>query len=316
MDLYDVIIIGAGPAGLTAAIYTSRSRLKTLLIESFTVPGQAVVTSDIENYPGFPEGLNGFELIDKFKKQAGKFGAMFKVGDVKEIKKRKLEDEDVWEINLNEESILGSSVILAMGAHPKKLDVPGEEALIGKGVSYCAVCDAAFFKNKKIAVIGGGNTAIEEALFLTKFADKVTVIHRRNKLRAAEILQERAFADKKIEFIWDSIVESIQGQEKIGSLRLKNVKTNEENTFDCDGVFVFVGYEPNTGFIKDTIRLDENGYVIADENMSTSKPGIFACGDVRKKLLRQIVTACGDGAIAAVSARMYLQHLKEGLPKK
>lgn len=310
MIVYDAIIIGGGPAGLTAAIYAGRARLKSIVIESFTVPGQAVLTSDIENYPGFPEVLNGFELMERFKKQAMNFGAEFKTEDVKGIKKEKDKGMKVWRVELGKEKVTALSLVIASGARPKKLGVPGEDRLRGKGVSYCAVCDGAFFKDKNVSVVGGGDSAIEEAIFLTKFAKKVTVIHRRSELRAAKILEERALGNKKIEFIWNSTVSEISGTNRVESLKIKNLKDGKEKNFPSDGVFMFVGYAPNTDFLKGVIELDENGYVIADDDMKTSAQGIFAAGDVRKKLLRQIVTATSDGATAAVSARLYVEKLK------
>lgn len=306
--MYDVVIIGAGPAGLTAAIYTSRARLKTLLIESSTTPGQAVITSDIENYPGFPEELTGFDLIDRFKKQAKKFGTEFKIDNVKSIKEDKAKKS--WQISQEARTIDSLSVIVATGARPRKLDIPGEDKFRGKGVSYCAVCDAAFFREKNIAVVGGGDTAVEEALFLTKFANKVTLIHRRDKLRATKILEERASANKKIEFIWNSRVEEIKGGDKVESLKITNLKDKKEKDFSCEGVFIFVGYVPNTDFLKGILKLDKEGYVITDDDMRTAKKGIFAAGDVRRKLLRQVVTASGDGATAAFASRMYVEGLK------
>jgi len=307
MKTYDIIIIGAGPAGLTAAIYASRARLKTLVIESFTTPGQAIITSDIENYPGFPKGLNGFELIDRFKKQALKFGAETKTGEVKKVSKEK---NNEFKIKLENEEYKSLAIIIATGSRPKKLGIPKEEEFRGKGVSYCATCDGAFFKEKEIVLVGGGNTAIEEALFLTKFAKSVKIIHRRDRLRATKILQEKAFANKKIEFIWDSQAMEIKGKDRVNAVRIRNIKTNEEKDIPCSGVFMFVGYIPNTDFVKDLIKVDENGYIIADENMHSSEKGIFIAGDVRKKLLRQVVTASGDGALAAVSARLYIDELK------
>jgi len=301
---YDVIIIGGGPAGLTAGIYTSRARLKTLLIESFSVPCQAVTTDHIENYPGFPEGINGFELVEKFKKQAEKFGAEFIVSEVKTIK----ENNSLWQVITEDKSYIARSVIIASGASPKKLDIPGEDKFRGRGVSYCGTCDGALFKDKEAVVAGGGDTALEEAIFLTRFVRKVTVVHRRNALRGTKILQERAFANKKIEFIWDSVVTEIKGANKVTGVRIKNVKTGAETDFSCDGVFIFVGYTPNTGFLKDVLSMDESGYIIADDNCLASKPGIFACGDCRKKLLRQVVTACGDGATAAFSCQHYIEN--------
>ncbi len=300
---YDVIIIGGGPAGLTAGIYTSRARLKTLLIESYSVTCQAVTTDHIENYPGFPEGVNGFELIEKFKKQAEKFGTEFIVSEVRLVK----ENKPGWTVETDEQSYTAASLIIASGARPKNLNVPGEDKFKGRGVSYCATCDGALFRDKEVAVVGGGDTALEEALFLTKFAKKVTIIHRRNALRGAKILQERSFANKKIEFIWDSVITEIKGATKVTAVKVKNVKINAETDLSCDGVFIFVGYTPNTVFLKGVLPLDENGYVIADDFSLASKPGIFVCGDCRKKLLRQVVTAAGDGATAAFACQHYLE---------
>ena len=300
---YDVIIIGGGPCGLTAGIYASRARLKTLLIESLSIPCQAIMTDHIENYPGFSDGVNGFELIEKFKKQAGKFGTEFITGEVKDIKEAK----HGWQIAAEDKNYTALSVIIAAGASPKRLDVPGEDKFRGMGVSYCATCDGALFKNQEVAVAGGGDTALEEAIFLTRFAKKVTVIHRRNALRGTKILQERAFANKKIEFAWDSVITEIVGAGKVTGLKIKNVKTSVMMDFSCDGIFIFVGYAPNTNFLKDAVSLDEAGYIISDDNCLTSKAGIFAAGDCRKKLLRQVVTACGEGATAAFSCQRYLK---------
>jgi len=301
---YDLIIIGGGPAGLTAGIYASRARVKTLLIESFSVICQAVTTDHIENYPGFPEGVNGFELIEKFKKQAEKFGTEFIAAEVKEIK----ETKPGWQIVTEDKTYTASSIIIATGASPKRLDVPGEDKFRGRGVSYCATCDGALFKNKEVVVVGGGDTALEEALFLTRFAKKVTVIHRRNALRGTKILQERSFANKKIEIAWDSVVTEIAGSGKVAGVKIKNVKTNAITDFSCDGIFICVGYTPNTGFLKDAVPLDEAGYIISDDNCLTSKAGIFAAGDCRKKLLRQVVTAAGEGATAAFACQRYLEN--------
>ncbi len=307
---YDLIIIGGGPAGLTAAIYASRARLKTLLLESFSVPGQTVITDCIENYPGFSDGVNGFELIEKFKKQAQRFGTEFNVGDVKEIKAHKAQGSKGWKVIVEDKAYASLSLIIASGARPKKLDVPGENKLQGRGVSYCATCDGALYKDKNIVVVGGGDTAVEEALFLTKFAAKVTLIHRRSRLRATKILQERASANKKLEFLWDSVVTEIVGEDKVKAVKVGNLKTKKESDFSCDGVFLFVGYDPNTGFLKGLVKLDKNEYILADDDMNTSKKGIFTCGDCRQKSLRQVITACGDGATAAFSAQQYVEELK------
>ncbi|MDP2921008.1 MAG: thioredoxin-disulfide reductase [Candidatus Omnitrophota bacterium] len=300
---YDCIIIGGGPAGLTAAIYASRARLKTLLIESISIPCQAITTDHIENYPGFPEGINGFELIEKFKKQAEKFGAKFIAGEVKGIK----ENKPGWTIETDDKPYTSRAVIIASGARPKRLGIPGEDKFRGRGVSYCGTCDGALFKNKEVVVAGGGDTALEEAIFLTRFAKKVTVIHRRSALRGTKILQERAFANKKIEFIWDAVISEILGEAKVSAVKVKNVKTGAEKDLLCDGVFIFVGYTPNTAFLKDLLPLDQSGYIIADDNCLTSKVGIFACGDCRKKLLRQVVTAAGEGATAAFACQHFLE---------
>jgi thioredoxin reductase (NADPH) len=307
---YDVIIIGGGPAGLTAALYASRARLKTLVLESFSVPGQAIITDCIENYPGFPEGISGFELVDRFKKQAEKFGTEFKASHVKDIKECKEGKYAAWEVTTEKESYHSLALIIASGARPKKLGLAGEERLQGRGVSYCATCDGALYKDKDIIVVGGGDTAIEEALFLTRFAKKVSLVHRRNRLRATKILQERALSNEKIDFIWESEVIDVLGEQKVKGVRVKNVKTAEESEVACNGVFVFVGYLPNTDFVKGVVKPDKNGYIITDDDMNTSKKGIFACGDARKKLLRQVVTACGDGATAAFSAQQYVEELK------
>jgi len=300
---YDVIIIGGGPAGLTAGIYASRARFKTLIIESYSVACQAVTTDHIENYPGFSEGINGFELIENFKKQAGWFGTEFIAADVRGVK----ENKPGWEVITDDKSYFSRAVIIASGASPKRLDVPGEDKFRGKGVSYCGTCDGALFRNKAVVVVGGGDTALEEAIFLTKFADKVTVVHRRDALRGTKILQERAFASKKIGFIWNSVVTEIIGSAKVTGAKIKNVKTGEVTDFLCDGVFIFVGYTPNTAFLKDVLQLNESGYVISDDNCVTSRQGVFAAGDCRKKLLRQVVTAAGDGATAAFACQRYLE---------
>lgn len=242
--MYDIIIIGGGPAGLTAGLYSTRARLKTLLIESYTVPSQAVITASIENYPGFPEGIGGFELIDKFKKQAENFGLEFSVGNVQSIAK----DIKGWQVAVEDKIYNCLSLIIASGAQPKELEVNGEAKFRGRGVSYCATCDGALFRNKDIVVVGGGDTAVEEALFLTRFGKKVTLIHRRDNLRATKILQERALAHEKIDFVWSSQVIEILGNENVEAVKIQNIKTQRYSELHCDGVFIFVGLIPNTGF--------------------------------------------------------------------
>lgn len=301
---YDVIIVGGGPAGLTAGIYSSRAGLKTLLVEKAIVGGQITITEFVENYPGFEEGISGIDLSQKMQQQAKKFGTEIIQGTVinisvhDKIKRVTLEDNQELETK---------TIIIATGAHPKSLGVEGEERFKGSGVSYCATCDGAFYKGEKVAVIGGGDSAIEEAIFLTKFAEMVYIIHRRAELRAAKILQERAFSSPKIKIIWDSIVTKIEGSDSVRAVRIKNVRTQEESTIDVQGVFIFVGYNPNTELFGSLLKLDKDNYIITDERMTTSIAGIFAAGDVRARPLKQIVTAVGDGAIAAVSAERYIE---------
>ncbi len=305
--IYDAIIIGGGPAGLTAGIYLSRARMDTLLIEKAMPGGQAVLTEIIENYPGFPEGISGPELMQKIEEQAVQFGLKIEYGEVEEVK---IQEDKVKIVRINNQEYRTLTIILTSGAEASKLDVPGEEKLRGRGVSYCATCDAPFFKDQKIVVIGGGDTAIEEALYLTKFVREVTIIHRRDRLRATKILQERVFANKKINFVWDSVVTKILGKEKVEGVLIQNKKTGEEKEISCQGVFVFVGNVPNSKFLNESIKLDLKGYILTDDNMMTSQEGIYACGDVRKKILRQVVTACGEGATAAFAAQKYIEELK------
>jgi len=305
--IYDTIIVGGGPAGLTAGIYLSRARMNTLLIEKALPGGQAILTEIIENYPGFPHGIAGPELMQKMEEQAVRFGLKIEYGEVEEVK---IKEDKVKIIKINNQEYRTLTIILASGAEASKLGVPGEEELKGRGVSYCATCDAPFFKDQKIAVIGGGDTAIEEALYLTKFAQEVTIIHRRDRLRATKILQERVFSNKKINFAWDSVVTKILGKEKVEGVLIQNKKTGEEKEIFCQGVFVFVGNIPNSKFSNKIIKLDQKGYIFTDDNMMTSQEGIYACGDVRKKLLRQVITACGEGATAAFAAQKYIEELK------
>ena len=305
--IFDAIIIGGGPAGLTAGIYLSRARMNTLLIEKVMPGGQAVLTEIIENYPGFPHGITGPELMQKMEEQAVRFGLKIEYGEIEEVK---IKEDKVKIVRINNQDHRTLTIILASGAEASKLEVPGEEKLKGRGVSYCATCDAPFFKDQKVVVIGGGDTAIEEALYLTKFAQEVTIIHRRDRLRATKILQERVFSNKKINFAWDSVVIKILGKEKVEGILIQNKKTGEEKEVPCQGVFVFVGYVPNSKFLKELVKLDKRGYILTDDNMMTSQEGIYACGDVRKKILRQVVTACGEGATAAFAAQKYIEELK------
>lgn len=303
---YDLVIIGGGPAGLTAGIYASRARMNVLLLEKAAPGGQVLVSDWIENYPGFPEGISGYDLVNKMTEQAKRFGLTFETSEVLSLDL----SEAVKKIELNDKTITTLSIIIATGASPRKLGVPGEDMFIGKGVSFCATCDGPFFKENVVAAVGGGDTAVQESIFLTKFAKKVYLIHRRDELRATKILQERAMANDKIEFVWDSVVTSIGGGlTNVEKINVKNVKTGEEKEIPVSGCFVWVGILPNTSFLKDTLKVDENGFIIADHNMETSVPGVFAVGDVRNTPLRQIVTAVGDAAIAAVSAEHYIENM-------
>jgi len=310
-EKYDIVIIGGGPAGMTAGIYAARARMKTLLIESISVMGQAMMTEMIENYPGVTE-VSGFALVETFKTQARSFGLEIRQDTVVTVKKS---DAAEWLVESETARYETNAVIIATGARAKKLQVPGEEKFTAKGVSYCGTCDGAFFKEKHIAVIGGGDTAVEEALFLTKFGRQITIIHRRERLRAAKILQERAERHEKIKFIFDSIVEEIKGTGTVDEIVIKNVKTGKKQDLACDGVFIFVGWEANTGFLKNAVELSDKNGIITDEEMKTSARGIFAAGDCRKKLLHQVITACGDGAVAAYTAGQYVDEVKGVLYK-
>lgn len=296
----DIIIIGAGPAGLTAALYAKRLGMHCLIIEGKN-PSLASLTYSIENIPGILN-ISGWDFINNLKEQVKGLGVKSIPSDCTKI----LEKDNLWSIYTEAEIYTAPSVIIATGASLKRLNVEGEERLTGKGVSYCAVCDAPFFKDKNVVVVGGGNTAIEEALFITRFANKVFVIHRRDELRASRILQERAFANPKIEFVLSSVVTEITGENRVSSVKIRDVQTDKKDQIQCDGVFIFVGLAPNSSLAKGLLLLSTDGYIITDEGMRTTKRGIFAAGDVREKGLRQIITACSDGAIAAYSAFLYL----------
>jgi thioredoxin reductase (NADPH) len=302
---HELIVIGGGPAGLTAGLYASRAGLDTLLIEKGIVGGQIVNAERVENYPGFPDGIGGFELAQLIYRQATKYGLKTLNAEVSGI--------DVGEnrsiVKTDGGDYGAGAIILASGSRFKKLNVPGEEFL-GKGVSYCATCDGAFFRGQRVAVVGGGDTALAEALFLTQFASQVGVIHRRDELRAGKVLQKRAMANSKVNFIWNSVVEEITGQEQVKGIRLRNVKTGEKSTLDVSGVFVSVGFEPNTEYLKGVLKLDEMGHILANELMETGVPGVFAAGDVRHNSARQAITAAGDGATAALSAEKFIRGLK------
>jgi thioredoxin reductase (NADPH) len=302
-EIYEVIIIGGGPGGLTAGLYTSRARLRTLLIESALFGGQMTTTELIENYPGFPQGVPGDELSRLMEDQAKKFGMETAA---QEVVKVSLEG-DVKVIQTYESTYRCEALIVSTGTEYRKLGVPGEKEFAGKGVSYCATCDGAFFRDSQIVVVGGGDSALTEALFLTKFARELTIIHRRDALRGTKIYQEKALANPKIKFLWNSIVQEIKGDSTVRSINVKNVKTGEIKEIETEGVFLFVGLIPKTQFLKGIVQMDEAGYILTNEDCETSAKGIFAVGDCRKKLLRQIATAVGDGATAAFAAEKFLE---------
>jgi thioredoxin reductase (NADPH) len=306
-DVYDVVIVGAGPAGLTAGIYTSRGRLKAACLERNMSGGQIALTDLVENYPGFPEGISGFDLAQKMREQAEKFGAVLR--EIEAVSELRPEDDGTYTVVTDREEIRARSVILAPGVEPRRSGIPGEAEFIGRGVSWCATCDGALYRGRTVAVIGGGDSAVEEGMFLTKFADKVYLVHRRDELRAAEIAQERAFANPKMEFVWDSVPRKIDGAEMVEALEVENVKSGEERTLAVNGVFMYIGQIPNTQWLKDTLEIDEQGYIVTDGMLRTSLPGVFACGDARANPLKQIAMAVGEGALAAVQAERYLDEL-------
>ncbi|MCD6427581.1 MAG: thioredoxin-disulfide reductase [Caldisericaceae bacterium] len=305
--IYDIAIIGAGPGGLTAGIYAGRSRLKTLIFERLSPGGQIAVSDQVDNYPGFPEGISGKELTDRMEKQAVRFGAEIVPDEVRKIKK----EGNLFELETASSGIVKSkAVIIATGADPVKLPVPEEEKFRGRGISYCATCDAAFFKDKTVAVVGGGDTAIADAIYLTKFAKEVIVVHRRDQLRAVKALQEEAFENPKIKFQWNSVSEHVIGENKVEGLEVKNVKTGEKVLLKVDGIFVAIGTVPNSNIVKGLVELNEKGFIKTNQNRETSVKGLFAVGDVRDTPLRQVVTAAGDGAIAEFSAENYIKNLE------
>jgi len=308
MAKYDVIIIGGGPAGLTAGLYTSRAGLKSLLLERGAPGGQMANATLVENYPGFPEGIAGPELGSLMHQQAVKYGLELVTAEVTDISQEK----PYYSISTTEDSLEASAVIIAAGSEYRKLGVAGEERLSGYGVSYCATCDGFFFRNREVAVVGGGDTAITDALELSQHASKIYVIHRRDQLRAGKALQERAFAHPKLEFIWDTVVEEISGDKVLEELKLRHVKTGQQSSLKVNGVFVAVGLMPNSRSFFNILELDDAGYIVTDETMSTSAPGIFAAGDIRRNSPRQIAAAVGDGVTAAMSAFKYIQEQGNG----
>jgi len=299
---YDVIIIGGGPAGLSAGIYTARARLKSLLIEKNAVGGLIVNAEWVENYPGFPQGISGYDLTQLMEQQAQKYGLETLLAEVTAVE-LKIKPKVV---KTTQGDFTAKAVIIASGCERTKLGVPGEEQFTGKGISYCATCDAFFFRERPVAVVGGGNAAITEALHLTKFASRVTVIHRRQQLRATPIMQEKAFAEPNIEFLWNKVVAGIEGEDVVKRLRLRDVKTDQQSTLDVAGIFVSIGSKPKTAFIKGVLPLDADGYIITNEKMETELPGVFAAGDIRSSSIQQVIAAAGDGATAAIYAERFI----------
>ncbi len=308
--VYDLIIIGGGPAGLTAGMYAGRAKLSTLILEAEKPGGQIVITDEVENYPGSMEEPTGPKLVGRMVKQYKGFGGELIMEGVESYDF----DSEIKTVKTSKNEYQAKSIIIASGASPRKLGAKGEDAYVGKGVSFCATCDAAFFEELEVYVIGGGDTAVEEAVFISKFARKVTVVHRRDELRAAKSLQEKAFANDKIEFIWDSVVEEVGGDGLVEEMTLLNRKTGEKTVIKADeddgtfGIFVMIGYIPKTDIFKGVIDMDDSGYILSDENMKTNKAGVFVAGDCRQKPLRQVVTATADGAIASISAEKYLEE--------
>lgn len=304
---FDTIILGGGPAGLSAAIYASRGAVSTAVIDTNMLGGQPSNYLELENYPGF-QVIGGFDLMEKFEEHADKFGVhKFPMQEIQSVDlKNKI-------VTTNEYEFRAKTIIIATGAQPMKLGVSGEKEFVGRGVSYCAVCDGAFYKNKVVAVVGGGNAAVEEAVYLTKFADKVYIIHRRDELRADKIVQERAFKNEKIEFIWNSVVKEIKGDNLVNAVVLENVKTKEISNLPVNGVFPYIGMSPNAELFTGQIEQDSRGFIVTDETMAASLPGVFAVGDVRTTPLRQVITAASDGAVGAVYAVKYLETLKEAV---
>ena len=309
--LYDVIVIGGGPAGLSAALYAGRARLSTLVIEKKKEGGQIALTSEVENYPGCVDGESGPSLIDRMHKQVLHFGADVVYDEIESV----VLEGSIKQLKGKKDLYKAKAVIIATGASPRPIGCPGEKEFTGKGVSYCATCDGSFFEDFDIYVVGGGDTAVEEAMYLTKFGRSVTIIHRRDELRAAKSIQDKAFKNPKIKFMWDTVVKELRGDGILNTMVVENVKTGEQTTIEADeedmtfGVFGFIGYVPKTDIFKDILTLDK-GYIVTDENMKTNIDGVFAAGDVRVKSLRQVVTAAADGAIAAVQAEKYIESLE------
>jgi thioredoxin reductase (NADPH) len=304
---YDLLIIGGGPAGLTAGLYAARAKLNTLLLEKVVPGGQILATDSIENYPGFPEGISGSDLVVRMTEQTRRFGLTIENTEVESVDF----STPLKKINTSQGTLTAHAVIITTGAAPRRLGVPGEDRFFGRGVSFCATCDAPFYKDRVVAAVGGGDTAVQESIYLTKFAKKVYLIHRRDQLRAEAILQDRALKNDKIEIRWDTVVtDSVGGLTNVEKVKIKNVKSGDAREIAVDGCFIWVGILPNTGFLNGALDMDAYGFVKAGFNMETSVPGVFAAGDVRNTPLRQVVSAVGDAAVAVVSAEHYLENIK------
>ncbi|NJM06058.1 thioredoxin-disulfide reductase [Candidatus Gracilibacteria bacterium] len=307
-----VVIIGSGPAGLTAALYAARANLEPLVVRGLQPGGLIATTSEVENYPGFVDGIGGFELYEHMERQAGRFGAQYKDAIIQRVD---LSERPFKLYTDTDELISADTLIIATGASPRKLGVPGEEKLANRGVSYCATCDGFFFRNKKVVVVGGGNSALDEGLFLTRFVDELVIVHRRDSLRADPVLQERAFDNPKVRFVWDSTVDEVLGGERVEGVKLRNLKTGEQTTLETEGVFPYIGHVPNTWLFKDVLELDETGYLVTDNRQRTQIPGVFAAGDVVDHVYRQAITAAGEGCRAAMEATWFLSEQEHAAKK-
>jgi thioredoxin reductase (NADPH) len=303
MENERLIVIGSGPAGLTAAMYAARARLNPLVISGSQLGGQISITYEVENYPGFPEGIAGPELVELMQKQAERFGARLAVDEVTQVD---LTQGSPFTVKTYSQEYRSEALVIATGASPKRLGIPGEEALIGRGVSFCATCDGFFFRDKDVVVVGGGDSALEEGLFLTRFANRVRVIHRRSELRAGETLKRRAMENEKMSFIWDTVVEEIVGNGKVQGIRTRNIKSQATEELATDGVFIFIGHFPNTDLFKGQVEMDNKGYLVADKRGMTSVPGVFAAGEVQDSLYRQVATSVGQGAMAGMMVERWL----------
>lgn len=311
-DILDLVIVGAGPAGLTAGIYASRGRLNTVILERNMAGGQIALTELVENYPGFPEGISGFDLSEKMKSQAVRFGAELR--EIQAVTSLQRETDGLYSVVTDQGTLRTKSVILAPGVEARRSGIPGEAEFIGRGVSWCATCDGPLYRGRTVAVVGGGDSAVEEGMFLAKFADKVYLVHRRDELRAAAIAQERCFASPKFEFVWNCIPRRIDGSQGVEALEVENVKTKEVRRLPVDGVFMYIGQLPNTTWLKDVVDLDDQGYIVTDGHLRTRLPGVFACGDAHVTPIKQIAMAVGEGALAAIQAQRYLDVLDCPVP--